>query len=78
MAKNRKAEVEAAQKGLDFNTKKYQLELDTSLGKITLDMLPDVAPGHVRNILGAGQDRLLRRTRLSSHHQGVHDSRGLS
>ena len=52
MAKNRKAEVEAAQKGLDFNTKKYQLELDTSLGKITLDMLPDVAPGHVRNILG--------------------------
>jgi peptidyl-prolyl cis-trans isomerase B (cyclophilin B) len=52
MAKNRKAEVEAAQKGLDFDTKKYQLELDTSLGKITLDMLPDVAPGHVRNILG--------------------------
>jgi peptidyl-prolyl cis-trans isomerase B (cyclophilin B) len=51
MAKNRKAEVEAAQKGLDFNTKKYQLELETSLGKITLDMLPDVAPGHVRNIL---------------------------
>ncbi len=51
MAKNRKAEVEAAQKALDFNTKKYQLELETSLGKITLDMLPDVAPGHVRNIL---------------------------
>jgi peptidyl-prolyl cis-trans isomerase B (cyclophilin B) len=51
MAKNRKAEVEAAQKGLDFNTKKYQLELDTSLGKITLDMLPDVAPGHCRNML---------------------------
>ncbi len=51
MAKNRKAEVEAAQKGLDFKTKKYQIELDTSLGKITLDMLPDVAPGHVRNML---------------------------
>jgi peptidyl-prolyl cis-trans isomerase B (cyclophilin B) len=32
--------------------KKYQLELDTTLGKITLDMLPDVAPGHVRNLLG--------------------------
>ncbi len=52
MAKNRKAEVEAAQKSLDFATKKYQLALDTTLGKITLDMLPEVAPGHVRNILG--------------------------
>jgi peptidyl-prolyl cis-trans isomerase B (cyclophilin B) len=52
MAKNRKAEVEAAQKGLDLANKKYQLELDTTLGKITLDMLPDVAPGHVRNLLG--------------------------
>jgi peptidyl-prolyl cis-trans isomerase B (cyclophilin B) len=52
MAKNRKAEVEAAQKGLDLAAKKYQLELDTTLGKITLDMLADVAPGHVRNLLG--------------------------
>jgi peptidyl-prolyl cis-trans isomerase B (cyclophilin B) len=52
MAKNRKPEVEAAQKGLDLAAKKYQLELDTTLGKITLDMLADVAPGHVRNLLG--------------------------
>ena len=52
MAANRKADVEAAQKALDFTKNKYQLELDTSLGKITLDMLPDVAPGHVKNILG--------------------------
>jgi peptidyl-prolyl cis-trans isomerase B (cyclophilin B) len=52
MEKNRKAEVETAQKGLDFTKNKYQLELDTSLGKITLDMLPDVAPGHVKNVLG--------------------------
>lgn len=52
MSKNRKAEVEAAQKTLDLANKKYQLELDTSMGKITLDMLPDVAPGHVANILG--------------------------
>src|SRR6478735_7350111 len=51
MAKNRKAEVEAAQKGLDFKAKKYQLEFDTSMGKITLDLLPDVAPGHCRNML---------------------------
>src|SRR5271154_3607442 len=52
MAANRKAEVEAAQKTLDFKTHNYQLELDTSAGKITLDMLPEVAPGHVANLLG--------------------------
>lgn len=52
MPANRKAEVEAAQKLLDFNKNKYQVELDTSLGKITLDLLPDVAPGHCRNLLG--------------------------
>lgn len=52
MSKNRKAEVEAAQKTLDLKNKKYQLELDTSAGKITLDLWSDVAPGHVANILG--------------------------
>jgi peptidyl-prolyl cis-trans isomerase B (cyclophilin B) len=52
MAKNRKAEVEAAQKELDLAKKKYQLVLDTSEGKITLDMLQTVAPGHVKNLLG--------------------------
>ena len=52
MSKNRKAEVEAAQKTLDLKNKKYQLELDTSSGKITLDMAPEIAPGHVANILG--------------------------
>jgi peptidyl-prolyl cis-trans isomerase B (cyclophilin B) len=52
MSKNRKAEVEAAQKTLDLKNKKYQLELDTSHGKILLDMAADVAPGHVANILG--------------------------
>ena len=51
MAKNRKAEVEAVQKEIDFAAKKYQIELDTTLGKITLDMLPEAAPGHVRNML---------------------------
>jgi peptidyl-prolyl cis-trans isomerase B (cyclophilin B) len=52
MAKNRKAEVDAAQQQLDFAKHKYQLVLDTSLGKITLDMLPQVAPGHCKNMLG--------------------------
>jgi peptidyl-prolyl cis-trans isomerase B (cyclophilin B) len=51
MAKNRKAEVEAAQKQIDLSKHKYQVVLDTSLGKITLDMLQDVAPGHVKNLL---------------------------
>ena len=52
MSKNRKAEVDAAVQELDFKHKKYQLVLDTSLGKITLDLLPELAPGHVRNLIG--------------------------
>lgn len=52
MSRSRKAEVEAAQKTLDFKANAYQIELDTTLGKIRLDLLPDVAPGHVRNMLG--------------------------
>jgi peptidyl-prolyl cis-trans isomerase B (cyclophilin B) len=51
MALNRKAEVDAAAKGIDFAKNKYQLALDTSMGTITLDMLPEVAPGHVKNLL---------------------------
>src|SRR5258708_11423132 len=51
MAKNRKAEVDAAAQELDFAKNKYQLELDTSMGKITLDMLSEVAPGHCTNLL---------------------------
>jgi len=51
MAKNRKAEVDAAAKEIDFSKNKYQLELDTSLGKIVLDTLPEKAPGHVTNLL---------------------------
>jgi len=52
MAKNRKAEVEAAQQEIDFEKNSYQLRLDTSMGPITLDLWPDVAPGHCKNILG--------------------------
>jgi len=51
-SKNRKAEVEAAQKEIDFAKNTYQVELDTTMGKITLDLLPDVAPGHCLNLLG--------------------------
>ena len=52
MPANRQAEVQAAQKSLDFDKHTYQLELDTTEGKILLDMLPDVAPGHCKNLLG--------------------------
>src|ERR1700730_7466150 len=51
MAKKRKAEADAAAQKISFTKNKYQLELDTSLGKITLNMLPDVAPGHCSNLL---------------------------
>ena len=51
MSKNRKAEVDAAAKDIDFEKNKYQVVLDTSLGKITLDLLPDVAPGHCTNLI---------------------------
>ncbi|MGQ0634892.1 MAG: peptidylprolyl isomerase [Planctomycetaceae bacterium] len=51
MARNRKAEVDTAAKEIDFAKQKYQLELDTSLGRIVLDLYPDVAPGHCQNML---------------------------
>jgi peptidyl-prolyl cis-trans isomerase B (cyclophilin B) len=51
VSKNRTAEVEAAQKDIDFAKNKYQVEFDTTLGKVTLDLLPDVAPGHCANLL---------------------------
>jgi hypothetical protein len=39
MSKNRKAEVEEAQKSIDFAKNKYQIVLDTTLGKITIASL---------------------------------------
>lgn len=52
MAANRTKEVQEAQKTIDFDKNTYQVVLDTSMGKIVLDMWPDVAPGHCKNILG--------------------------
>jgi len=48
---NVKAKVEEAQKSIDLQKKKYTVELDTSMGPIRLKMLPDVAPGHVKNFV---------------------------
>ncbi len=52
MPANVKAQVEEAQKTLDFANKTYTAELDTTQGPIRLNFLPDVAPGHVKNFLG--------------------------
>jgi cyclophilin family peptidyl-prolyl cis-trans isomerase len=49
---NRKPEVDAALQDVDFSRNDYQVVFDTSLGKITLDLWPDVAPGHCKNIIG--------------------------
>lgn len=50
--KNRKQEVDAAVAGIDFTKNRYQVKLETSKGDILIDMWPDVAPGHVKNMLG--------------------------
>jgi cyclophilin family peptidyl-prolyl cis-trans isomerase len=49
---SKKKDVEKALEGVDFGKFKYQVELDTSKGKILLDTWPDLAPGHVRNLVG--------------------------
>ena len=49
---SQRAEVDKATADLDFKTKKYQVELKTSKGTITLDLLPELAAEHCRNFIG--------------------------
>lgn len=49
---NRRVEVDAALKDVDFSKNTYQVEFDTTMGKILLDVYPDVAPGHANNLIG--------------------------
>jgi peptidyl-prolyl cis-trans isomerase B (cyclophilin B) len=49
---NCKADVEKAQKDIDFTKKTYTVELTTNHGPINLEFFPDIAPGHVKNFLG--------------------------
>ncbi len=49
---NRRAEVDAALKEVDFSKNTYQVEFDTTMGKILLDVYPDVAPEHSKNLIG--------------------------
>lgn len=51
MARNRKAEVDVELGKIDFSKNTYQIELNTSHGRILLDLLPDVAPGHCKNMI---------------------------
>lgn len=52
MGKNYQPEVLDAIKSIDFDANRYQIELNTNHGKILLDLLPDVAPGHCGNMIG--------------------------
>ncbi len=52
VAKNYRAEVDQALKDVDFDKNTYQIEFDTSMGKMLCDLYPDQAPGHCRNIIG--------------------------
>ena len=49
---SKKADVDAAIADVDFEKKSYQIELDTSAGKILLDLDPTHAPGHCKNMIG--------------------------
>ncbi|WP_010588212.1 peptidylprolyl isomerase [Schlesneria paludicola] len=52
MTANRRAEVDKALADVDFSKNTYQVEFDTTAGKILLDVFPDVAPGHAKNLIG--------------------------
>lgn len=52
MAANRQAEVDKALADVDFDKNTYQVEFQTTKGRILLDVYPDVAPGHSRNLIG--------------------------
>lgn len=52
MSKNYQPEVLEALKDVDFDANTYQIELNTNHGRILLDLLPEVAPGHCGNMIG--------------------------
>lgn len=47
-----KEKVEQAVSDVDFDKKDYQVELDTTMGPIRLNLRPDKAPGHCQNMIG--------------------------
>jgi len=45
-------EINKALEGVDFSKNKYQVHFETNKGNIHLDLYPDVAPNHVKNLIG--------------------------
>ncbi|MFP6766338.1 MAG: peptidylprolyl isomerase [Planctomycetaceae bacterium] len=52
MGLNRRPEVDAAIADVDFSANEYQIEFETDAGRVVLDLWPEVAPGHCRNLIG--------------------------
>lgn len=52
MSKNYKAEVNSAVANVDFTKTRYQIEFQTSMGRILVDLYPQVAPNHCKNMIG--------------------------
>ena len=46
-----KQQVKEIEKTIDFTKTKYEINLDTTLGLIRLELFPEVAPGHSKNII---------------------------
>ncbi|MEZ6130339.1 MAG: peptidylprolyl isomerase [Planctomycetaceae bacterium] len=51
MTKSYQPEVKEVLKTIDFEANRYQIEFNTNHGRILLDLLPDVAPGHCGNMI---------------------------
>lgn len=52
MATDYQPQVTKALSDVDFEANTYQIELNTNHGRILLDLLPNVAPGHCGNMIG--------------------------
>jgi cyclophilin family peptidyl-prolyl cis-trans isomerase len=55
VSKNQKAIVDDLSAKINFETTGYTVELDTNAGPIRLNLWPDVAPGHCKNIIALAQ-----------------------
>lgn len=44
-------EVRDVEKDIDFSSKRYEVQFETSMGKINLELFPEDAPGHCKNII---------------------------
>lgn len=52
MPANRRSEVDKAVAKVDFRKNTYQIQFETTLGSITLNLFPDTAPEHCKNFIG--------------------------